>query len=68
MLKHRCAEADWLDAKRLTPIRGYASFCEVFALTGTGNAVASPLSLGIEIYGFASTSSTGYGRNKSPRC
>ena len=44
MLKHRCAEADWLNAERLTPLCGYASFCAVFALAGTDDATASPYS------------------------
>jgi len=35
MLKHRCVEADWLNAERLTPLCGYASFRADFALSGT---------------------------------
>jgi hypothetical protein len=44
MLKHRCAEADSLNAKRLTPLCGYASFRAVFDLSGTDDAMASPYS------------------------
>ena len=44
MLKHRRAEADRLNAERLTPLCGYASFCAGFALSGTDDATASPYS------------------------
>lgn len=42
MLMHRRLEAAGLNAKRLTPQSGYASFCAVFALPKNDDTHVSP--------------------------